>query len=246
MRRLILLVIIIPLFCNAKSGLWFSFKTGYPLAGSSVGLKLGPLAPYGGIDIFHFGFNLQSDYTSWDSGWFYNDNTHQWELSELYKDHERESSLEGSATLFAPHAGARFYLKQNPLKLYLKADLMLLLPSIDGINKGERTWYNPDGTIDYHERWSDKISKADRKNIQDALDFIIFTPGVGVEYPFSEHFALGGEFGMRLIFNSAEYADDDEYYDEYDDLVYWKEKWSATIATTIGITYTAITLNYIF
>ncbi len=229
----------------AKSGLWFSFKTGYPLAGSSVGLKLGPLAPYGGIDIFHFGFKLEDEYTSWDRDWIWNPGNYDYELSELYIDYEREMTMEGSATLFAPHMGLRFYLKQNPLKLYAKADLMLLIPSIDGESTSEETWWNYDNTIDDHYKDTDKISDSDREDIHDALDFIFFTPGIGAEYPFSEHFSVGGEFGIRFIFNSIEY--DGDYEDEdYDGTVYWKEKWATTVSTTIGITYTSITLNYIF
>lgn len=64
MRRLLIVFVLLSLFVQAKSGLWFSFKTGYPIAGSSVGFKLGPLAPYGGIDIFNFGFEFTDDYTS--------------------------------------------------------------------------------------------------------------------------------------------------------------------------------------
>ncbi len=166
-------------------------------------------------------------------------------MSDLYKDYERESTLSGSATLFAPHAGLRFYLKQNPLKLYVKANL-LLLPSINGESKYERTWYDQDGNVTYHDRDKDEMSDSDKEDIHDALDFVFFMPGVGVEYPFSDHFSIGGEFGLRFIFNKMEYKGEDKGYDDYDDITYWKEKWSEMISATVGITYTSITLNYIF
>jgi len=235
MKKLILILLLISTSIFAKSGLWFSFKTGFPLTGSSVGLKMGPFAPYGGIDMFQLGLEVKDDYTEWDNDY--------WGDGGLYKRYERTSKYDASAILFAPHVGLRFYLKQSTLKLYVKGDIMLFIPSVDGNDKGERIWYNPDGSIDNIDKWDDSMDKEDRKSIEDALDMVTITPGIGLEYPVSDHFSIGGEFGFRFFLNSID--SENTYSDEYDGEVEWKEESKDSINSSLGFTYTSITLNFI-
>jgi len=235
MKRIFLSVLlIIPVFAFPKSGIWFSFKTGFPIAGSSIGLKLGPLAPYGGIDIVRISGSFEDSGDSWarDYDW-YNDTYGPW-----YKESEYSSTFEGSATLFMPNVGLRFYLKQQTLKLYVKGDLTLIIPSVNGRDKGNEIDYNSDGSIDWIDSWDNSLSDSDKKDINDALSYMILAPGIGVEYPFSGHFSVGGEFGFRLITNSFERSDSSE-----DD--YYRDLWKTKVSTTLGMSYTSISLNYI-
>jgi len=235
MRKWFLIILVLTTSVFAKSGVWFSFKTGFPLTGSSVGLKMGSLAPYGGIDAFRINMEVKDEYTSWD--------TDYWGNGNLYKKYERTSTFSASVILFAPHAGLRFYLKQSTLKLYVKGDIMLFIPSVDGKDKGERIWYNPDGSIEDIDKWDDSLDNEDIESIEDALDMITITPGIGIEYPISDHFSIGGEFGFRLFLNSIDTKN--AYTDEYDGEVEWKEESKNSISSTLGFTYTSITLNFI-
>ena len=77
-----------------------------------------------------------------------------------------------------------------------------------------------------------------------ALNFWGITLGFGLEYPFSEQFSIGGEFGFRYFTNSA--TNEGSNVDEYDREVHWKEKWENKIDAALGITYTLLSLNYYF
>jgi len=234
------LIILTPSITNAKSGIQLSFKTGSFITGTTIGLKMGPFVPSGGIDILSVGGSFDKSYTSWEAeflGW--NDETNEYEYGDLIKDYERDSKLEGSAMLFIPHAGLKFYLN----KFYLLGELSLVIPSVDGKDSGQRIWYDENGNVEEIEEWDDKLSNNDKEEINDALNFVGLTFGFGVEYPFNEKFSLGGEYGFRIFFNDIEQSGIEP--DSDDGPTYWKEKWEDKISMSLGVTYTRFTLNYI-
>ncbi|MFH1250900.1 MAG: hypothetical protein V1715_07370 [bacterium] len=226
----VLILSIFPVLLCAKSGITASFKTGFPLSGTSIGLKLGPLNPYCGLDIARISGNYESSRTYWDTDWY---------TDVFYKESEYSSSFEGSAMLFIPHVG----LKMNFWKAYILGELMLCMPAIEGRSKGKDIEYDPDGSIDWIDEWDDKLSKDDKKMIKDALDFIGLKAGFGAEYFFNEHVSIGGEFGLRLLFNS--YKDEGADEDIYDGVVEYRRKWKDHLSTTLGVTYTSFSLNFI-
>ncbi|NOZ74305.1 MAG: hypothetical protein GXO90_02865 [FCB group bacterium] len=237
-RTCLIAIVFIPVLLFPKSGLWFSFKTGFPIAGSSVGIKLGPLAPYGGLDIVYIGASMDYNSTSWERDYDYDWQTGTYIYGDWYKSSERSNTFEGHATLYMPHGGLRFYLAQQTLKLYLKGDLTLVFPSVDGTGNYESIYYDQDGNIEDIYRDENKLTDKEKKDINDALNYFIISPGIGLEYPFSEHFSIGGEFGFRLLHNTMDTSDKSE-----DD--YWKDSWQTKMSTTLGVSYTLITLNYI-
>jgi hypothetical protein len=225
----VLILIVLSVILYAESGITASFKTGFPLTGTSFGLKLGPLNPYGGVDIARIYGKYESSYTSWKSNYY---------DGLLYKNYERSSTFEGSAMLFIPHAGLKFYL----WKAYLVGEMAICLPSISGTDKGERINYDSNGNIYDIEKWDDKLSKDDKKMLKDALDFIGMKFGFGAEYFFNDHVSIGGEFGLRIILNNftneGKYEVCNEYYD-------YREKWSKDLSAMLGVTYTSFSLNFI-
>lgn len=236
--KLLGIIVLIPLALSAQNGLFISFKSGTPISGSMVGLKLGPLAPFGGLDIVRLSGKFEDELTTWDAeylGWNYQ--TDQPEYGPLYMDYERSSTFEGSALLLMPHAGARFYLN----KFYVMGDLMLVLPSVKGKSKGERIYYDSDGLPYDIDRWDDELEDEDREDIHDALNFMVLSAGIGAEYAFSEHFSVGGEYGLRLAMNSIDSGGKD--MDE-DDPVSWKEEWANKVSMALGVTYTCFTVNF--
>ena len=235
------LITVTPLIMNAKNGIMVSFKTGSLITGTSIGLKMGPFVPIGGLDIFRVAASFDEDYTSWHAehlGW--NEQTQQYEYGDLKKEYDRSSTLKGSAILFIPHAGLKFHFN----KFYLLGELSLIIPSVDGRDKGKRIWYDEDGNVDEMDEWDDKLTKKDKEDINDALNFIGLTFGFGVEYPFTEHFSLSGEYGFRIFFNDIEYSDED--IDDEEGSIHWKDEWDDKISMSLGVTYTSFILNYYF
>ena len=226
----VLIISIFPVLLCAKSGITASFKTGFPISGTSIGLKLGPLNPYGGLNIAKISGSFESSRTYW-----YTD----WDTEQLYKESEYSSSFEGSAILFIPHVG----IKMNLWKTYILSELMFCIPSIDGRSEGKEIEYNPDGSIDWSDEWDNELSKDNKKKIKDALDFMGLKAGFGAEYFFNERVSIGGEFGLRLLFNS--YIDEDTDEDIHDGVVEYRRKWKDKLAATLGGTYTSFSLNFI-
>lgn len=233
------LLVAVPKLSYAQNGLFFSFKSGFPLSGTVVGLKLGPLAPFAGLDIARVSGSFEEKYTSWstESEWLGD----HYEYGDLYRDYRRESTFDGSLLLIVPHAGARFYLS----KFYLIGDMMIVLPSVEGRDKGTRIYYDSDGNIDDFDEWDDKLEKEDKKLINDALDFVVLTAGIGVEFPFSSQFSIGGEYGFRMAMNTFEDSGEESSEDEFGQ-IRWKDEWEDKISMSLGITYTAFTLNFYF
>ncbi len=228
-----------PDLSYAQNGLFFSFKSGFPLSGTVVGIKLGPLAPFGGLDIARISGSFEEKNTYWRADGEYVDGRYKY--GDLYVDLTSESTFDGSALLIVPHAGARFYLSQ----FYLLGDVLIVLPSVDGRDRGTRIYYNSAGNVVNRDEWDDKLQKEDKKRINDALDFVMLTAGFGAEYAFSARFSVGGEYGLRLILNNIDDSGEDTSRTD-DGQAYRKEAWEDKIAMSLGITYTAFTLNFYF
>ncbi|MBA7642543.1 MAG: hypothetical protein GH143_08970 [Calditrichaeota bacterium] len=236
--------LMIPVSLPAQRGLTVSFKSRWPVNGTSIGLKLGPLAAYGGVDLVRLAGNFESTSTTYDREWYYDYETEQSEYSDLFLRHQSTSSFKGAALLIIPHVGVKFYLMQSALNAYLFGNGRLIIPSVEGRSQGWWKDYDPDGNVMDQDSWDDYLTETDRKKIHDALDFIGLTLGFGVEYPLNQHFTVGGEYGITYFTNSWDQKD--ESIDEWDDMVQWKRQWEQKTKATLGITNTSITLTYYF
>jgi len=212
------------------SGLFFSFASGSPLYSTKIGLRMGPLAPYGAFDIINLSFSVDDESTSYVTD----------QYNYRYKDYEYEDHIEASGTLIIPRAGAKLFLGQFPLNLYATGDVFYILPSVKMESKGKDVEYNPDGSIYYYDEWEYSLETDEEEMIEDAIDFMGITAGIGVEYAFNSHFSVGGEYGFRMIFDTfTDEGTDEDYYD-------YSDEWKLEVKSTLGITYTSFTLNYYF
>ncbi len=236
--------LMVPVLLQAQNGLIVSFKSRWPVNGTSIGLKLGPLAVYGGLDMLKLAADGEQQSTDYGREWYYDDITGEYTEGNLYKQSESSSVYEGEALLALPHAGVKLYLVNAPLRAYLLGSAFLVVPSVSGRGEGSYTGYSPDGAIEYRDSWKEELEQSDLEQIHDALDFIGLTLGFGIEYPVSEHFAVGGEYGFSFLTNS--YHSEDEYVAEWDGVVEWKSVWENKGRAALGITNTSITLNYYF
>lgn len=250
MKRTILVAIlismIVPITLQAqKSGLTVSFKSYGPINGTSVGLKLGPLAVFGGLDIARISAEFESSSTRYRKDEYYDSQTGDYSYSPLYKYYESSSSFMGNALLAIPHVGGKLFLSQSPLIFYIFGAGRMVIPSVEGISEGEWTRYDMDGRVTDSDYWSEELEEPDKEQIYDALDFIGITLGFGVEYPlFSENFTVGGEYGLMFFSNS--YLYEDEYTNEEDGIVVYKRELVEKVKGDLGITNTSISLNYYF
>ncbi len=220
---ILLVAFLLPCTLHAENGLTASFKSGFPLSGTSFGVKVGPLNPYGGIDIARISGTYESSSKSW-----YNNRL----------DYQRSSTLEGSATLFMPHAGLKFYL----WKAYLLGEVMMCIPAVSGEDKGERIYYDYDGNIDDIDTWDYELEDEEKDMLKDALDFFGLKVGFGVEHYLSERVSIGGEFGLRMLLNDINSENSDQDWDE--DYSY-RDEWSEDVSAMLGVTYTSFSINFI-
>lgn len=127
-----------------------------------------------------------------------------------------------TTTMFMPHAGVKLYLMpRNPgsASPYFLADFFKAFTSYDL-------------KIDAEDLDEDEVEDAlepVEEFVGDLLSPWGFNIAFGSEYHFSEHFSIGGEYGLRLFASKAEYEEAD-----------------IDVSTNLSNTYTAITVNFAF
>ena len=130
-----------------------------------------------------------------------------------------------SASLLIPHLGAKLFLKDyqkaNTVSPYLIGDFFFSLPTIS----------------------VDNYTRAEEDYVNDLLSFWGVGIGFGAEYFFSEHFSVGGEYGLRYLYNGVkehEETHDDYYYGPY------VHKVNDEFSLAFKLTYAAISANFFF
>ncbi len=142
------------------------------------------------------------------------------------------SSAAASVTLFIPNVGFRFLLKEEikeEVTPYFSLDLLKSYATVD---------------IDDDSSLRDYLSKDDEKLLEDLLSFWGISPAVGLEYPFSPKFSIGGELGFRLFFAQGKLTRGGNYYFIYTGGNSLSNK--SKVHLDINLTYTAICLNFRF
>jgi len=235
MKRMIvklffLVIILLSLVGLQAQSFDFSVKSGTVAQGADFGYNLKPnICLYGGFDIIGMSVSVSGDDSYYEE---YDGNTYtdvdKWDYS-------------GSALLFIPRIGCKYKIAHKVLIPYVYTDLFKSFASVDVSGTDESySYYN--GELDYYD--TDTIDGGKEADlIADFLGFWGMNIGFGVEYPISDQFGVSGEFGLKMIFASAEYNDSDYDYESYSS---WEEEWSSQVATTFKITTTSIALNYHF
>jgi hypothetical protein len=113
---------------------------------------------------------------------------------------------------------------------YITGGALVSLPTVSGRTKGEEYDWNYDGTLDDYYKWDEKLSDDEKESFKDALDFFGVNLGIGAEYFLSPKVSIGGEFGVRLLYNQIEDKGSDSEEDE--GTIYWQEKWENKFSTT--------------
>lgn len=130
-----------------------------------------------------------------------------------------------SASIFVPHLGAKLFLKDyripQTVAPYFIGDYFFSISSV-----------NVDG-----------YSSAEEDYTKELLDFWGLGIGFGAEYFFTEHFSVGGEYGLRYLHDSVDEHSEEHYYGGYGPYV---DKVNDKFSVAFKLTYAAISANFFF
>jgi len=98
--------------------------------------------------------------------------------------------LSAGATLYIPNIGARYYFASKELKPYVYMGFLKSIATVSAKVKTETD------ESDFEGDAKDQLTSL--------LGFWGVNAGFGAEYPFSEHFSIGSEYGFRYLRTHAE------------------------------------------
>ncbi len=233
---IVVLAMLIPALSYGQSPV-FSVKPGLGIQSSHIGLSMGRMIPYFGVDLLSIGVKGNYSETDWGK---------DWQTGVFYKQSDEKWDLSGSATLLIPHIGIKFLLPDNKLRPYCFGDLFksFAFVSVDGEDLYRS--YNPQGQVIYEDVDDLELEKKEKDAVKDILGVWGFNIGFGVEYPVSERFSIGGEYGVRLFFTSTDYEDRDSEDWDGDGVDDWREKWKGELSGSLKISHAAGVLNFHF
>lgn len=242
MKRTAVLILVLNLLflgnSYSQSNLVFGVKPGMTINSAYFGIKMNNLVPFMGADLFWI--SVSGDYSdSYSDSWtdYYGD-LNKWESVE-------SGELSGSAFLLIPHFGCKYYFNKQEVRPYIVGDLFFSIPSVSGkVEWSDEDWEYENGQLIYHDidKGSDELEDDVKDIVNDILSFWGINTGFGAEYFFNPNFSIGGEFGLRLIFNSVEYKQQNsENYSSYSN---YTEKWEGELSASLKLSYAVFSLNF--
>lgn len=222
----------------AHGSVLFDASPGSGVASASFGVEKGNLIPYVGLDIVWLSFNIStsdSDFDMYQSG----GSIRRYESID-------KTELDFGANLVIPHFGMKLYLsRNNDVKTFLNGKMFFSIPFVKTTGSETHTsyyWedYNPGDIPDDSNVYVDEYEMND-DIAKDVLSFAGLSIGYGVEYSFSDHFGIGSEFGLQMIYNSFEASDSNESS--------WSggsygDKWSTELQGALRVTY--VKLHFVY
>ncbi len=199
--RFVLILALAPAFLFGQAakekGKVFTVKLGPTHQSSQFGLAGKRLQPYAGLDYASASFTADMGLLMWAE----NPST-----LELVKAMKIGAVVEGSVSFWMPHAGVKYYLADGESRPYVFGGVYKNFSSIDAALDLKLQGYDENG-----EDAGDPIS-SDTDLLEDDLKEFVESllnhwgvqAGFGVEWRVNKHFGIGGEYGVKLNFNSAE------------------------------------------
>ena len=202
-------VFALPMISMAQgTSLGFSVKAGPDLQSAQFSLGSGALQPFAGID--YLSVSMSFDMPALDLG----------EIGEGLGQADMEMDI--GASMFIPYIGAKFFLSTTrEAKPYVFGSFFKSFPSVKFEVGGE-----------------DALGEEGEDFIKDLLGFWGLKFGFGAEYAVSDHFSIGGEYGIKMHFYGAELSIEDagELADEI----------QTEVSASMKKSYVAIVLNFYF
>ena len=201
-------VLALPMISWAQTSLGFSVKAGPDLQAAQFSLGSGALQPFAGIDYQSISFSF--DMPAID-------------LSDLGVDlGSSEGEMDIGASMFIPYIGAKFLLSTTrEAKPYVFGSFFKSFPSVKFEVGGE-----------------DALPEEAEDFIKDLLGFWGLKFGFGAEYAVSDHFSIGGEYGIKMQFYGAK-LDIEDGGDLADEI-------QTEVSASLKQSYVAFVLNFYF
>ncbi|MCC7430689.1 hypothetical protein IT568_07595 [bacterium] len=190
----------------------FGVAPGSKINSAYLGLKMNNVIPFCGVEMLGISVSGSGEYLNYD-----------------YYSEKDKAEFSGNAFLIIPHFGAKLFMGTQNVKPYFVGNAFFSIPSASA--KVEWWEYENNNLYDYGSE------KLDPDALEDILSFWGITLGGGAEYFFSKNFSIGGEYGIRLLFNKIEYSKESEGYN-------YQEKWKSEVSANFQISYAVFTLNY--
>lgn len=245
MKRVMSLAILFGLlflnFSYGQSGLIFGVKPGNTINTAYLGLGSGKIIPIVGADLMWI--SVSAKYSDENNERYYDP---YYNINYRYKTIETDK-LSASAFLVVPHFGLKMFMGTKDVKPYLFGNVFLSIPSVSAESKSkDELWEYENDQLMYHyvDSESEAMDKETEELVEDILSFWGITFGAGAEYFFSENFSIGGEFGIRLIFDKIEYGDKDS--GEYGQYESYSQEWNTEVNASFRMSYAVFSLNYYF
>ncbi|MDM7924644.1 MAG: hypothetical protein QUS35_01335 [bacterium] len=180
-----------------EKGKVFTVKLGPNHQASQIGLAGKRLQPYAGLDYLSASFTADMGLLMWAE----NPST-----LELVKALKIGAVVDGSVSFWMPHAGAKYYLADGESRPYVFGGVYRNFSSIDAALDLKLQGYDENGEEAGDPMSSDTDLLEDdlKEFVESLLNHWGVQAGFGVEWRVNRHFGLGGEYGVKLNFNSAE------------------------------------------
>lgn len=239
MKNWNLIVLAIFLFATvscAATNFVFGVKPGINNNSAYFGIRQGSFTPYMGANFLLL--DADGEHTK----------LHENFLSEGTFTREFDSiDFSGKAFLIVPHIGAKYFLGEKLAKPYLFAEFFMGLPMVDLDIFGyrETSEFENGELIDYQKETIEIEYSEIKQTAKEALSFWGFTFGGGAEYFFDPHFSIGGEYGFRVLFDSATHENQTGDFDEAA-MSGYRNDWKLEVNASLKLSYAIFTLNYYF
>lgn len=232
---LLAVLVLVPL-CAQADGLELIIRPGSTVQSGSLGYRMGALTAYGGLDLVGISAESRSSEVEeyLDPGWY------------GYRE-EFESEMSGSAMLFMPHVGGKFAFGHGDVTPYVFGSVFKSFAFVSA--EAEYSWADYEDS-DGDGVWDDIDSGGGSEELdselEDALESLLgfwgLNLGVGGQYQMAERFAIGAEFGMRMVFTSTgEISYGDDYHGEMEE---WTDTWSEEASASLRMTYATVFFTF--
>ncbi len=221
---------------NASTNFVFGVKPGITLNSAYVGIKQGGFMPYMGANFLSL--SADGEHTKLHEN-FVSEDTYTRVFDSI--------DFSGHAFLVVPHLGAKIFLGEKLAKPYLFAEFFMGLPMVDLDIDGyrETSEFENGKLIDYQKETANIDYSEIKNTVNDALSFWGFTVGGGAEYFFDPHFSVGGEYGFRVLFDTATHENQTGDFDEVA-LNGYRNDWKLEVNASLKLSYAIFSLNYYF
>jgi len=238
---LMLFTLIISTAAYSQGSLVFGVKQAPDNSSAYLGIYQGRFMPYIGADFLWL--SAEAGYEETDEDFSFYEGMSYRDLKVLSVNYK------GSAFLVVPNIGIKCFLGSKLARPYIFGNVFLALPSVklDGEGYCEFWQYENDRLVDHKKEKAKLIQTVEiKETITEILSLWGFTFGAGAEYFFDPHFSVGAEYGFRVVFDEADYAQFNPNFDSSYPSKKFMNKWQVDVSASLKVSNALVSLNFYF